>query len=246
VDELLDKLEEYNFYTYSVAWLNCNSMKNSTRKSILLLGEHALLKDLPVDKKNNPLKVQRSNPLINVPFTFPSFILNKQFISNWNSIYYNKQIKKESNFLIHYNSFFYPLDSISNWNRVYGKKGFTQFQFVIPFTKGKEGIKNIIDKIVSSSCFSPLAILKIMGDKCEYAAPISFPMPGYTLALDFKLNRQNIDLINQLHTLVLKYEGKIYLTKDLLIPKNLFKEMYNTDFTHPNKFQSLQSTRLDI
>ena len=211
LDHLFEKLEEYNSYTYSVAWVNCTSNKNSTRKSILLLGEHALSENIPTNYKKNLLKIHRAKPLVSVPFNLPSPIVNKQVITTFNFLYFNKQMKEEYNSLIHYDSFFYPLDSINNWSRVYGKKGLTQFQFVIPFTHGKEGIKNIINIIIKSSSYSPLAILKIMGDKSNTEAPISFPMPGYTLALDFKLNQSNIDLIDKLHDLVLDYGGRIYL-----------------------------------
>jgi hypothetical protein len=106
-------------------------------RSILILCEHAKKNDLP-DKYTNHLKTH-SQKQINIPFYFPNFTLNYITIGVFNELYYNKQTSKENNNIVHYDGFFYPLDSLNNWNRIYGKNGFTQYQFVIPFNNGREG-----------------------------------------------------------------------------------------------------------
>lgn len=245
MDQLFDKLEEYGKYTYSVAWIDCASSSNKSRKSLLLLGEHVFLEELPINNKNNPLKVHK-NKSINIPFSLPSMILNKYSVKIFNYLYYNKNLRRNSLSLLHYDDFFYPLDKINNWNRVYGRNGFTQFQFIMPFANGKAGIKDILNEIARSSSISTLGILKIMGDASEYCSPISFPKPGYTFALDFKLNKKNFYLINSLHKIVLENKGNIYLTKDALIEKTDYEKMYDKGFYHPMKFRSCQSVRLSI
>ena len=92
---------------------------------------------------------------------------------------------RRSEHITHYEPFFYPLDRIHNWNRVYGRRGFTQYQFVLPREAGLEGMNTILQRIVASRCGSFLAVLKAFGKGNDNL--LSFPMEGYTLALDFKI-----------------------------------------------------------
>ena len=96
-----------------------------------MLGEHAAKEEVP-HKIKNCLQLH-SNKQINIPFYFPNFTLNRFTISLFNEVYFNKQFSDQKESIVHYNSFFYPLDMLNNWNRIYGKNGFTQYQFVIPF-----------------------------------------------------------------------------------------------------------------
>lgn len=240
LDQIIDYLDAYKDYTYSVAWINCLSKGKSIGKSILMLGEHA--KKNEIGTKNKVLQ-PHSSKQINIPFHFPSLTLNKYTVRAFNWFYYNKQIQKETNTIVHYNSFFYPLDSLNNWNRIYGKKGFTQYQFVIPFENGKEGLHKILKEISNSGCGSFLAVLKTFGAKDEYSSSLSFPMKGYTLALDFKINTKVLTLLNKLDNLVLQYGGKLYLAKDSRMSKDMFSRTYSKQIKS-NKFISLQHERL--
>ncbi|MDD3877686.1 MAG: FAD-binding oxidoreductase [Bacteroidales bacterium] len=245
LDEIVDLFDKYNNYTYSVAWIDCLSGGSSLGRSVLMLGEHAATNELPAKFLGNPLKTH-SDKQINVPFMFPSFALNKLTVSAFNFLFYNKQLKKEINNTIHYEPFFYPLDALNNWNRIYGKNGFTQYQFVLPFEKGKEGLTKILTKIAHSGCGSFLAVLKTFGHADDLSAPISFPKQGYTLALDFKINKKVLSLLDSLDPMVIDYGGRLYLTKDSRMSKKTFKETYPIPFKHPEKFNSLQSKRLEI
>jgi len=184
LSHVISLLEENQDSTYSVAWIDCLARGRSMGRSILLLGEHAYFDDLTKNQK--PLLPHRTKRL-NVPFVFPSFVLNKWSIKAFNFMYYQKHPSAEKNGLVHYAPFFYHLDAIGNWNRIYGKQGFTQYQFVLPFDKGKEGLEKIMKKITDSGFGSFLAVLKTLGESENLCSPLSFPMPGYTLALDFKI-----------------------------------------------------------
>lgn len=244
LDELLNYLEKYKDYTYSVAWIDCGTQGKAMGRSVLTIGEFAALDELNEKQRKNPLKLH-SEKLINVPFMFPSFTLNKFSIQAFNFLYFHKQLSKESDSIIHYNTFFYPLDILDNWNRVYGKNGFTQYQFVIPFERGKEGLKKILQKITQSGSGSFLAVLKTFGESDIQASSLSFPMAGYTLALDFKITPSALKLLDELDKLVLEYGGRLYLTKDVRMSKEMFEKTYNK-FNHAEKFASLQSERLTI
>ncbi|HEY0262006.1 MAG TPA: FAD-binding oxidoreductase [Chitinophagales bacterium] len=244
LDELLDYFDKYKDYTYSVAWIDCGTQGKAMGRSVLTVGEFATLSELNEKQKKNPLETH-SEKLINVPFMFPNFTLNKFTIQAFNFLYFHKQLKKEIDNIIHYNTFFYPLDILDNWNRIYGKNGFTQYQFVIPFERGKEGLKKIMQRITQSGNGSFLAVLKTFGEAEILASPISFPMAGYTLALDFKITPNAMKLLDELDKLVLEYGGRLYLTKDSRMSKEMFEKTY-TKFTHSEKFSSLQSERLSI
>ncbi|MFA9212337.1 MAG: FAD-dependent oxidoreductase [Candidatus Methylacidiphilales bacterium] len=245
LEEIINYFEKYKHTTYAVAWIDCLAKGNSLGKSILYLGEHTSLSELNKNQLQNPLIIQHKRA-INIPFYFPTFILNRLFIRVFNFLFYNKQARSKTNNIIDYNSFFYPLDGLNNWNRMYGKNGFTQYQFVIPFENGKEGLIEILTKISESGCGAFLGVLRTFGPKDLNSSPLSFPMEGYTLAVDFKVNKKVFQLLNQLDEIVLKYNGRLYLTKDARMTAATFAKSYHEDLVHPAKFNSLQSQRLGI
>lgn len=199
-------------------------------------GEHALRSELPQKQK---LEIPKKlSP--NVPFYFPGFVLNSFSVKAFNWLYYAKQSQKILKNFVDYETFFYPLDAIKNWNRIYGKKGFIQYQMVIPKAKGKEGMKKILQTIQQSGNGSFLAVLKLFG-KNNPEAFNSFPMEGYTLALDFKVNKKLPKLVEKLDDIVAEYGGRIYLTKDSMSRAELTHYLKNVD--NP-KFVSLQRKRI--
>ncbi len=131
-------------------------------------------------------------------------------IFNW--LYYKKQSKKEVKNFIDYETFFYPLDAINEWNKIYGKSGFIQYQMVIPKEAGKEGMKRILETIAQSGNGSFLAVLKLFG-KNNPQAYNSFPVEGYTLALDFKVNSKLKKLVDQLDAIVQEFGEESILPK---------------------------------
>jgi FAD/FMN-containing dehydrogenase len=189
----------------------------------------------------------------NIPFYFPSFILNKLSVKVFNYLYYRKVKKAKSKKMVDLDTFFYPLDSIKNWNRIYGKKGFAQYQFILPITNSFDGLEEILRTISHSGKGSFLAVLKLYGKANENY--LSFPMEGYSLALDFKIEKDTFELFDKIDKLVLKYGGRIYLAKDARVSKSVFEIGYpNIDkfralrkqYKMNEKFNSLQSRRVGI
>jgi FAD/FMN-containing dehydrogenase len=245
IHAILDYFEQYQHYTYSVAWIDCLSKGDSLGRSILMLGEHANVAELNTEQSKQPLQLHSAKQ-IDVPFMFPAFALNELSIKAFNFLYYNKQQQQEINNVVHYNPYFYPLDILTNWNRIYGKNGFTQYQFAIPFENGREGLIKILTKIADSGCGSFLAVLKTFGKGDAFSSPLSFPIEGYTLALDFKVSPKVFALLDELDKIVLEYGGRLYLTKDARMASSTFHQSYGIAFSHSTKFQSLQSNRLTI
>ena len=239
LDEIFQLFEESEGWLYNVAWIDCLQKGENIGRSILMRGYHALREELPPKLHKNPLKNPRKI-MPTIPFYFPSWVLNSFTIKIFNWLYYNKQTKKSVESFVHYEPFFYPLDVINEWNKIYGKKGFIQYQMVIPKEKGKEGMRKILETIADSGNGSFLAVLKLFG-KNNPKAYNSFPMEGYTLALDFKVNDKLKYLVEELDKIVEEFGGRIYLTKDSMSNPKLTNYLRNVDSP---KFVSLQRKRI--
>lgn len=241
LSEIMTLFDENRSSTYSVAWIDCFAKGRKLGRSILLLGEHISAKDLPVKHKAEPLLIHRE-PRLNFPFTAPSSTVNYLTVKLLNALYYSRHRGKVSKRVIHYDPYFYPLDGINNWNRAYGKRGFVQYQCVIPLEHSKAGMEKLLAEIERSGQGSPLAVLKLFGD-ADPNAVMSFPMKGYTLALDFKVNERVFSLLDKLDQIVADLGGRVYLAKDARMNAAVFSQTYEKRVTSA-KFASLQSERL--
>jgi decaprenylphospho-beta-D-ribofuranose 2-oxidase len=244
LETILELFEQYADSTYSVAWIDCSSRGRHMGRSLLMLGEHAR-EDLECHATGKSL--------LTLPVELPSATLNRYTIRAFNNLYYHRILRSRRERRIHYEPYFYPLDSINHWNRLYGKQGFTQYQFVLPTEAGRQGLQTILKHIVDSRRGSFLSVLKAFGPENENY--ISFPKAGYTLALDFKLDTGIFEFLNELDRIVLDYGGRLYLTKDVRMDETLFKQSYPKwqQFQEVRKktgametFNSLQSQRLGI
>ncbi|MNU18556.1 putative decaprenylphosphoryl-beta-D-ribose oxidase [compost metagenome] len=239
LDEIFRLFDESESWTYTVAWIDCLQKGKDIGRSILMRGEHAFAHELPQKFSKNPLRLKKKfSPT--VPFYFPGFVLNALTVKLFNLLYFKRQTKKEVKNFIDYETYFYPLDAINDWNKIYGKSGFIQYQMVIPKENGKEGMKKILETIANSGNGSFLAVLKLFG-KNNPEAYNSFPIEGYTLALDFKVNSKLKKLVEQLDQTVQEFGGRIYLTKDSMSKSSLTDYLKNVE---SSKFVSLQHKRI--
>lgn len=239
LDEIFRLFDESEDWTYNVAWIDCLQKGKNIGRSILMRGEHALKGEIHGKIAEKPLRLKpKIQP--DVPFYFPGFVLNNLTVRIFNFLYFAKQRRKEVKNFVDYETFFYPLDVINHWNRIYGKTGFIQYQMVIPKEKGKEGMKKILQTIANSGNGSFLAVLKLFG-KNNPDAYNSFPMEGYTLALDFKVNSRLKKLVDKLDQIVEDFGGRIYLTKDSMSRSSLTGYLKNVE---NSKFVSLQHKRI--
>lgn len=241
LDKVMELFDLSADSTYSVAWIDCLARGKNLGRSMLMLGEHAGYDELPL-KLQNEASAEKTGNSLNVPFNFPAFSLNSASVKAFNFAYYNKQFAKSSEDFVHYESFFYPLDGIHNWNRIYGRKGFVQYQFVLPTNNSYDGLTKILKRIEKSGQGSFLAVLKLFG-KPNPNAVMSFPMEGYTLALDFKVNAKVFRLLNELDEIVSEYGGRVYLAKDARMSAAFFQKTYS-NIVSSGTFVSSQSERL--
>ena len=243
LEEILHQFDVNQGSTYSVAWIDCLAKGSGLGRSILMLGEHSAEGGLIL---SDPRK-------LSVPMDMPSALLNTHSIKAFNTLYYSRAKKAIHQSDVSYMSYFYPLDGLQNWNRLYGKNGFIQYQFVLPKESGYIGMRDILERISNAGKGSFLAVLKSFGP--QNSNYLSFPLDGYTLALDFKAEQSTFDLIKVLDPLVVSYGGRMYLAKDALMSQETFKKGYprwvefeeiRKTYHALGKFASSQSRRLGL
>lgn len=243
LDEVIARFAETKDSTYSVAWIDCLATGKNLGRSLLMVGEHAIEGELSAHKPG----------AIPVPFELPAFFMNKFTMKMFNFLYFNKAIHKVHKRRIPYAPFFYPLDVAAGWNKLYGKPGFLQYQFVLPFSAGVEGLRDVLERIAASGKGSMLAVLKVFGE--QNSNHLSFPMEGYTLALDFKVEPEIFPLLDELDEVVLGYGGRLYLTKDARMTQKTFEDSYprvrefelvRAKYGASGNFSSRQSKRLGL
>lgn len=241
--ETFDAFEQYKDSPYSVAWIDCLAKDNKLGRCLLMVGDF---------KDDGKLDYKNINKF-SIPFNFPSLALNNWSVRIFNWLYYGKVKETISKQKVTIDTFFYPLDAIGHWNRIYGKKGFTQYQCILPKASSYDGLKEMLTTIADSGKGSFLAVLKLYGKANDNY--LSFPMEGYSLALDFKMEKGVLELLEKLDEIIVKYKGRIYLAKDARVSKLAFEQgypqveifrQYRKDNGMDKVFQSLQSKRLGI
>lgn len=213
LDDLMAGFEDSRDWTYSVAWIDGVARGAQLGRGLLMRGEHATLDDLPLHKRDIALKRPIPHKK-SVPFDFPGFALNRFSVSAFNTLYYSRgamQGGKET--LTDLDTYFYPLDAIMNWNRVYGRRGFMQYQCVLPRGE-EETLRTMLQTIAADGNASFLAVLKLFGPSSPEAGFLSFPQEGFTLALDFPVRPRVFHLLDTLDQLIAKVGGHVYLAKD--------------------------------
>lgn len=213
--------EQDRTFPYSVATLDVRATGARLGRGVLAVGDHARRDELPPALAADPLRVS-GPPKLSVPFELPELTLNPLSIRAVNAMI--QRIQAGAPAFGHYEGFFYPLDKIAHWNRGYGRRGFAQYQFVIPFADGPRRLREILSAILSSGQLPFLNVLKRFGRESE--GVLSFPREGYTFAIDFPVRENTVALLRRLDAMVLEAGGRVYLGKDAYLDAPTFRAMY--------------------
>ena len=210
LDEFLS-LFDVSDATYSVGWIDATAKGEDLGRGILEEAETgAGLVPSPKSSKK-------------IPIDAPGFALSAPIVRAFNKAYFKRVPNSGRTSVKPIQEFFFPLDKIHDWNRLYGKNGFHQFQCVLPLSE-TETLREMLVRIAQSELASPLAVLKRLGP--GRAGFMSFPMEGYTLAVDFRNRGGAKNLIEALESMTTKAGGRIYLAKDSLSTADEVKSMY--------------------
>ncbi len=213
-------------YHYSVAWIDCQSTGSRLGRSVLTRGDHARMDDLPARLRSRPDRARAFSPrtLANVPLTPPGGLLNPATVGAFNELWYRKAPRHQVGKPQHMAAFFHPLDGVGAWNRLYGPRGFLQYQFVVGDEHG-DAVRRVIERLTRDRLASFLAVLKRFGPGDP--GPLSFPAPGWTLALDLPVGNPALPaLLDDLDAEVLGAGGHLYLAKDSRLAPETFRTMY--------------------
>jgi decaprenylphospho-beta-D-ribofuranose 2-oxidase len=219
---LEDMLAEDARFDYAVTWIDALRPGRSRGRAVAMRAEHARPEELPAARRNEPLAL-RPRRRLTVPFRMPGFTLNALSMAAFNEAFYRGHPDRD--FIQDFDAYFYPLDGIHHWNRMYGRRGVIQFQCLLPPKTARRGLTEILTRLSSARRPSFLAVLKSCGPAS--GGLLSFPAPGYTLALD--LPHTGSDLLAtlaELEAIVLREGGRIYLAKDACLRAEAFEAMY--------------------
>jgi decaprenylphospho-beta-D-ribofuranose 2-oxidase len=207
-----------------------------------MLGTHA---------EDNSLTPLHPPPRLAVP-DLPFGLVARPGLRLFNVLNYRRQWRRRVATTVHYDPYFYPLDAVEGWNRLYGPRGFLQFQFAVPFADGKAVMKTVLER-TDRAAPCALAVLKTFGD--HPAGPLGFPLPGFTLALDFPRTDTIEDAVRAATDDVIAAGGRVYLAKDSVITRDQFDAMYprleefrrlRHEVDPQGRFRSVQSARLGL
>lgn len=221
LDAAMRALDAGDSATYSVAWIDCAARGRDLGRSLIYLGEHARRDELADGADAFPAG---KNPGLSVPIDFPSMTLNRTSIRAFNELYYRMGARRAGGSrVVSLYPYFFPLDAIAGWNRIYGRRGFLQHQCVIPEARAREVLRDILDRVAKRGDASFLAVLKKLG---QGDGILSFPLPGYTLALDFPVKGDILNFLDEIDRLVVAAGGRLYLAKDARQSRAIFEAGY--------------------
>lgn len=252
--EALQALKATEESSYSVAWIDCISRGASLGRSLVFSGEHASREQVSSQTPQADLFPALKAAKLGLPIDFPGWALNRASVSAFNELYFRAGVRKAgAPSLVHWNPYFFPLDGIHQWNRLYGRRGFLQHQCVVPETNAPAVLSDILERFARSGKGSFLAVLKKLGKEGD--GLLSFPVPGFTLALDLPVADDVFPLLEEIDRTVVEAGGRLYLAKDARQSRQTFEAGYPrlTAFKElrqtvgaDRRFNSRLSTRLGI
>tara|TARA_B100000686_G_C16802272_1_gene987008 strand:+ start:3693 stop:5063 length:1371 start_codon:yes stop_codon:yes gene_type:complete len=254
LEETLSVLTGNNHYAYSVAWVDSTSRGKNLGKGVVMLGEHESMSKEDTSDNNDEIYWTKFNRA-HLPVRFPEIFLNKYSSLLFNNyVYWSSKRRNYREVSVNLSKYFYQLDRVDNWYKLYGKKGFIEYQIVVPENNAFEIFRTILEKLKEGHFVSLLTSIKRMGKSNN--GFISFPMEGYALSIDVpKRNNAILALLNHFDKLVIGAGGRVYLAKDSRLNKESFLAMYPRvtewieiiDSVNPNRlFSSDMSRRLGI
>jgi decaprenylphospho-beta-D-ribofuranose 2-oxidase len=210
-------------HRYSVAWVDALATGRHLGRGVITWGDHADVGDLAPAERDTPLGFEPGAGFTVPRVPFPG-VLNTATVAAFNHLWFHRAPATSTTTVEPLARFFHPLDAVDGWNRLYGRRGFLQYQFVVPFA-AHGVVQTALERLRAVRCPSFLAVLKRMGD--PNPGPLSFPRPGWTLALDIPAGHPEVsDTLDAIDDLVAAAGGRVYLAKDSRLRPEMVGAMY--------------------
>ncbi|MBU6282834.1 FAD-binding oxidoreductase [bacterium] len=221
LDDVMGRMIEGDHrYRHSVAWVDMFARGRRMGRAVLTRGDHARLEDLPAADRPRALEFA-PRTLLGAPPRVPTWLLNRATVLAFDELYFRRAPRRRLGEIVGLTPFFHPLDAITGWNRLYGRAGFFQYQFVVP-DDATAAVREIVERVSAERC-AFLAVLKRFGP--GNPGPLSFPRPGWTLAMDMPARADRPGFLDGLDRVVLDAGGRLYLAKDNRVPRETFRAM---------------------
>ncbi|HEY3292455.1 MAG TPA: FAD-binding oxidoreductase [Candidatus Nanopelagicaceae bacterium] len=216
LDEMLSLLSVSDKdFQHTVAWIDLSG--DFRGRGVVGKGNYVTTESSEVQ---SPPKIKEG---LSLPFPKVGGIsfINKYTVRAFNEMWFRKPL---TNGVSTIDSFMHPLDKLQNWNRIYGGRGFLQYQFVVP--EGNEDfLAHVLQVMKGLGAASFLGVLKRFGKGSR--GHLSFPTPGWTLALDIPAQIDNLEqALNSLDSQLCARGGRIYLIKDARLKADFVPLMY--------------------
>jgi len=199
----------------TMGWIDCLSGGAKLGRGVLLAGRWAMPDEAPRALPAPPLRLP-------VPVVCPDFVMGTAVGHAFNAGYYAVN-RPHALQVMHPEKFFYPLDALLEWNRLYGRRGFTQYQCVIPQAAGAAAVRGLLELLAKLGAASFLCVIKDCGDEGE--GILSFPLRGTSIALDLPVRPQTQKVVDTLNEFLIPTGGRIYLAKDAFTRADHFRAM---------------------
>jgi decaprenylphospho-beta-D-ribofuranose 2-oxidase len=224
LDDVLARMEHGDAkYEYSVAWIDCLARGARLGRAVLTRGQHATAAELAPLPRAEPFTLPPSPELAAPPWV-PAGLLNKATVRMFNGFWFRRAPRHERERIVPYPGFFYPLDGVEGWNRLYGRRGFVQYQAVVPFG-ATATLRAMLERLSKEGTASFLSVLKRFGP--GNPGMLSFPAEGWTLALDIPVSGHDLrPMLDQLDRMVVDAGGRVYVAKDSRVDPGLLRAMY--------------------
>lgn len=158
------------------------------------------------------------------PMAMPYWALSPFGMRSFNELVllrYGRGVKRS---LMHPQPFFYPLDSLLDWNKAYGRRGFTQYQCVLPHRAGLPVYRKVFQTIAARGGTPYVVVIKDFG--AEGRGRLSFPCPGVTFSIDMPIAEGTTQgVVDAVNDIVAAEGGRVYLTKDAFTRAEHYRAM---------------------
>lgn len=252
LDATMETLEASDDWRCSVAWVDGSAKGGDLGRGLVSRGDFAT-RDARPTQRARPRSRYGGPRQLPMPALL-SVALNPASVRLFDALYHRVGRSRKGMQRVHNSSFFFPLDRVRGWNRLYGRRGFVQYQCVLPVSQSSQGLRAILERVARSGHMTYLGVLKLFGEGGE--GLLSFPMPGYTLALDFPMRPGTLELLDSLDEITTAHGGRVYLAKDARCrPEHvregypdlpLFGDVRQRSMNAKCEFSSAMSRRLDL